>query len=180
MVSSSSAHRILSESATGFDRHNSWTLAAKRPRCAVQSPHGGRRQARGSRRFRVHTITSRLEAFHLPRVPGRVVNRWGRLALAVEFAGIFGGPGAQTCLLYRGRADSSRLRGASCSEFSGGGNRQRRVSDAVCPLRGRRREESARCRDTAARAASLGADRRCVDCVIACNGPERAEHRRWD
>ena len=47
-----------------------------------------------------HTITSN-EAFHLPQVPRRVVIVGGGY-IAVEFAGIFNGLGAKTCLLYRG------------------------------------------------------------------------------
>jgi glutathione reductase (NADPH) len=47
-----------------------------------------------------HTITSN-EVFHLPELPKRVVVAGGGY-IAVEFAGIFAGLGAETTLLYRG------------------------------------------------------------------------------
>ena len=47
-----------------------------------------------------HVITSN-EAFHLDRLPERVVIAGGGY-IAVEFAGIFAGLGAETTLLYRG------------------------------------------------------------------------------
>jgi glutathione reductase (NADPH) len=49
---------------------------------------------------REHAITSN-EAFHLPEMPKRVVVAGGGY-IAVEFAGIFAGLGADTTLLYRG------------------------------------------------------------------------------
>jgi len=47
-----------------------------------------------------HVITSN-EAFHLPELPKRIMVVGGGY-IAVEFAGIFNGLGAQTTLLYRG------------------------------------------------------------------------------
>ena len=47
-----------------------------------------------------HVITSN-EAFHLPELPRRVVVAGGGY-IAVEFAGIFAGLGAETTLIYRG------------------------------------------------------------------------------
>lgn len=47
-----------------------------------------------------HVITSN-EAFHLPELPKRVVVAGGGY-IAVEFAGIFNGLGAETTLIYRG------------------------------------------------------------------------------
>jgi glutathione reductase (NADPH) len=47
-----------------------------------------------------HTITSN-EAFHLPEMPRRIVVAGGGY-IAVEFAGIFAGLGAETTLVYRG------------------------------------------------------------------------------
>ncbi len=47
-----------------------------------------------------HVITSN-EAFHLPELPKRIVVAGGGY-IAVEFAGIFAGLGAETTLLYRG------------------------------------------------------------------------------
>ncbi|MGE0766025.1 MAG: glutathione-disulfide reductase [Hyphomicrobiaceae bacterium] len=47
-----------------------------------------------------HVITSN-EAFHLPELPRRVVVAGGGY-IAVEFAGIFAGLGAETTLVYRG------------------------------------------------------------------------------
>lgn len=47
-----------------------------------------------------HVITSN-EAFHLPELPRRVVVAGGGY-IAVEFAGIFNGLGAETTLIYRG------------------------------------------------------------------------------
>lgn len=49
---------------------------------------------------REHVITSD-EAFHLPRLPARIVIAGGGY-IAVEFAGIFSGLGAETTLIYRG------------------------------------------------------------------------------
>lgn len=49
---------------------------------------------------REHVITSN-EAFHLPELPRRVVVAGGGY-IAVEFAGIFHGLGAETTLIYRG------------------------------------------------------------------------------
>lgn len=49
---------------------------------------------------REHVITSN-EAFHLPEMPKRVVVAGGGY-IAVEFAGIFAGLGAETTLIYRG------------------------------------------------------------------------------
>lgn len=49
---------------------------------------------------REHVITSN-EAFHLPRLPKRIVIAGGGY-IAVEFAGIFNGLGAETTLVYRG------------------------------------------------------------------------------
>ncbi|MGD9806514.1 MAG: glutathione-disulfide reductase [Hyphomicrobiaceae bacterium] len=47
-----------------------------------------------------HVITSN-EAFHLPELPRRVIVAGGGY-IAVEFAGIFAGLGAETTLIYRG------------------------------------------------------------------------------
>jgi glutathione reductase (NADPH) len=47
-----------------------------------------------------HVITSN-EAFHLPELPRRIVVAGGGY-IAVEFAGIFAGLGAETTLIYRG------------------------------------------------------------------------------
>ena len=49
---------------------------------------------------REHAITSN-EAFHLPSLPKRVIIAGGGY-IAVEFAGIFAGLGAETTLVYRG------------------------------------------------------------------------------
>lgn len=61
---------------------------------------GGWPNADGELEGLEHTITSN-EAFHLPALPRRVVVAGGGY-IAVEFAGIFAGLGAETTLIYRG------------------------------------------------------------------------------
>ena len=60
---------------------------------------GGRPEADGRLPGVEHAITSN-EAFHLQRLPERIVIAGGGY-IAVEFAGIFAGLGAETTLLYR-------------------------------------------------------------------------------
>jgi glutathione reductase (NADPH) len=61
---------------------------------------GGRPQVDAGLSGAEHAITSN-EAFHLPELPKRIVIAGGGY-IAVEFAGIFAGLGAETVLVYRG------------------------------------------------------------------------------
>jgi glutathione reductase (NADPH) len=78
-----------------------------------------------------HVITSN-EAFHLPELPKRIVVAGGGY-IAVEFAGIFAGLGAETTLIYRGpkilRGFDEDLRDALMEELPRRGIRI--VTDAV-------------------------------------------------
>jgi glutathione reductase (NADPH) len=68
---------------------------------------GGRPNPHAALAGHEHCITSN-EAFHLERLPKRIVIGGGGY-IAVEFAGIFAGLGADTTIVYRGRELLSRF-----------------------------------------------------------------------
>ncbi len=67
---------------------------------------------------REHVITSN-EAFHLAELPKRIVVAGGGY-IAVEFACIFAGMGAETTLIYRGGKGLARFRRGSARRSHGG------------------------------------------------------------
>ncbi|KUO57213.1 MAG: glutathione reductase [Alphaproteobacteria bacterium BRH_c36] len=93
--------RMFTERAVFKDRHtlqlsSGRTVTAEKILIAT----GGTPNIEAKLEGREHVITSN-EAFHLDKLPERIVITGGGY-IAVEFAGIFAGLGAETTLIYRG------------------------------------------------------------------------------
>jgi glutathione reductase (NADPH) len=92
---------IVKTSATFADAHTVQLADGKRVRAAYVLIATGAAPSYGDDIPGLEHAISSNEAFHLPELPRRVLIQGGGY-IAVEFAGIFAGLGAQVTLVYRG------------------------------------------------------------------------------
>lgn len=93
--------RIVKSRARLADAHTVELAGGERIRAATILIATGARPSFGDPIPGLEHAISSNEAFHLPRLPRRVVIQGGGY-IAVEFAGIFAGLGSQVTLVYRG------------------------------------------------------------------------------